>query len=133
VSLDKIIAELKNYTPTEDDLHPRIPGELVKPEHENVPVVVMRRPAVSAIDCQPAKSFICPDCGTIGLPKTVTKGSFLIEVALWLFLFFPGVIYSLWRLTTRSKACRTCGLGNIIPLHSPMGRKIFESLYAGNY
>jgi hypothetical protein len=68
--------------------------------------------------------LICSNCGTVGTPKTVTKGSILIEIALWLFFIIPGIIYSIWRLTTRTKACRSCGAENMVPLNSPMGKKL---------
>lgn len=68
--------------------------------------------------------LICPNCGTVGTPKTVTKGSMLIEIVLWIFLIVPGIIYSIWRLTTRAKVCRSCGSKNMIPLNSPMGEKL---------
>jgi hypothetical protein len=61
----------------------------------------------------------CTVCGHTGKPKTVTRGSFLIEVVLWLALIVPGVIYSLWRLTTRHKCCAKCGSTLIVPTDSP--------------
>ncbi len=72
--------------------------------------------------------LICVNCGTIGTPKTVTKGSISTEIVLWLFFIVPGVLYSLWRLTTRAKACRSCGAENMVPLNSPMGKKLQHEL-----
>ncbi len=68
--------------------------------------------------------LICANCGTIGKPKTVTKGSIATEIVLWLLFIVPGVLYSLWRLTTRAKACRSCGSENMLPLNSPRGKKL---------
>ncbi len=68
--------------------------------------------------------LICVNCGSIGTPKTVTRGNILIELVLWLCFLFPGLFYSLWRLTTRTKACRACGAPNMVPLNSPMGKKL---------
>jgi hypothetical protein len=68
--------------------------------------------------------LICSSCGTVGTPKTVTKGSILIELFLWLCFLLPGFIYSLWRLTTKHKACRACGASSLVPLDSPMGKKL---------
>lgn len=66
--------------------------------------------------------MICPTCGSVGKPKTITRGSFLIEIVLWLFFFVPGIIYSLWRLTTRDKSgCRSCSNVGMIPLNTPQG------------
>jgi ribosomal protein S27AE len=64
----------------------------------------------------------CPNCGTIAKPKTLTKGSFLIEVFLWLLLIVPGLIYSLWRMTSKAKVCPGCGNPNMIPTDSPMAK-----------
>lgn len=68
--------------------------------------------------------LICANCGTVGSTKTVTKGSILIEIILWLCLLVPGIIYSLWRHTTRTKVCRACGAAKLIPVNSPMGKKL---------
>ena len=68
---------------------------------------------------------VCKDCGTVvAKPARVTKGSFLIEVILWLCFLVPGLIYSLWRLSTRKDACRACHSTNLVPTDSPMGRQI---------
>lgn len=72
--------------------------------------------------------MICSNCGTIGKPKTVTKGSIWIEIILWLFLIIPGIIYSIWRLTTRAKVCPSCGAEKMIPLDSPMGIRLRKEL-----
>ena len=69
-----------------------------------------------------ATNLYCSNCGTVGTPKARTKGSFIIEVFLWLCFILPGVIYSLWRLTSREKVCPACGSPNMIPLDSPKAR-----------
>lgn len=68
----------------------------------------------------------CKDCGSIGEPKTVTKGSIWIEVVLWLCFIVPGLIYSIWRHATRHDACRACGSTSIVPLDTPVGRELAE-------
>lgn len=67
---------------------------------------------------------ICANCGFMGQAKKVTKGSFLIELALWLCFIIPGLIYSLWRLTTKHLACPKCNATNLVPLDSPRGKKL---------
>jgi hypothetical protein len=47
-----------------------------------------------------------------------------MEIILWLIFIFPGIIYSIWRLTTRYDACTVCRSPDIIPIDSPVGRKI---------
>lgn len=61
----------------------------------------------------------CMTCGTEDHPTTVTKGSIFIEIVLWICFLVPGVIYSIWRLTTRGKACPECGSTALIPVDSP--------------
>ena len=69
-----------------------------------------------------AGNRFCTVCGSITKPIRITKGSFVIEVFLWLCFLFPGLIYSLWRLTTRHDACRSCKSAAIVPLNSPAAR-----------
>jgi hypothetical protein len=48
----------------------------------------------------------------------------LIEIVLWLCFIFPGLLYSLWRLTTRKQVCRECESPDVVPVTSPLGRKL---------
>lgn len=58
----------------------------------------------------------CTLCGFEGKSKTLTKGSFWLEIVLWLMFIWPGIIYSIWRLTTRQEVCGNCGNeGTLIP------------------
>ncbi|MCB1590613.1 MAG: hypothetical protein KDI56_17000 [Xanthomonadales bacterium] len=74
--------------------------------------------------------LICADCGSVGTPKIVTKGSLGVEIFLWLLLLVPGLLYSLWRMTTKHKACRACGQQTLLPLDSPRGRKLQAEMTA---
>lgn len=68
---------------------------------------------------------ICTLCGTTGLPVRKTKGSFLIEVFLWLCFLVPGFLYSLWRLTSKYDACPKCGhVSSMIPVDSPAAKRL---------
>jgi ribosomal protein S27AE len=71
-----------------------------------------------------ANKMFCPRCGTTAKEKSVTRGSFLIEVFLWCLLILPGLLYSLWRLSTRARVCPSCGAPNMIPLDSPLAQKM---------
>jgi len=73
--------------------------------------------------------YICANCGYKGRPKTLTKGSFSIEIVLWLFFIIPGLIYSLWRLTSRYKACPKCKMTNMVPISTPRGQKLLKEFY----
>lgn len=71
------------------------------------------------------KESVCNACGYVGYPKKVTKGSILIEFVLWLCLIIPGLIYSIWRMTSRYTACPNCKTPNsMIPTDSPIGKKL---------
>lgn len=75
-----------------------------------------------------AKELICKSCGTIGKPKTITKGSIFIEIVLWIAFIVPGLIYSIWRHTSRYKACKQCYSSELVPKTSPIGQKILAEL-----
>ncbi len=64
----------------------------------------------------------CANCGTVGAPKRSTKGYFVLEVVLWLFFLLPGLIYSVWRLSTKTWVCPSCAAPNMVPLDSPRAR-----------
>lgn len=70
------------------------------------------------------KQFVCTSCGYVGRPKKITKGSFLMELVLWLCFLIPGLIYSMWRLITRTNGCPKCKGLNMIPSDSPIGKKL---------
>ena len=78
-----------------------------------IAVSIMRRRSGSSIE------MYCPSCGSVGVPTTRTKGSFWIEVILWLCFLVPGLIYSVWRLTTKERVCPKCGAPNMIPAVAP--------------
>lgn len=62
----------------------------------------------------------CLACGHEGRTKKITRGSFFIEIILWLCFLIPGLIYSIWRLSTRHDVCANCGGTSIVPLASPV-------------
>ena len=69
------------------------------------------------------KEFVCLDCGSRARSVQVTQGSTTIELILWVCLIVPGLIYSVWRLTTRKWACPVCGGHHLVPPDSPVGRR----------
>lgn len=62
---------------------------------------------------------LCVQCHSVGRPKLITRGSILIELVLWLCFLVPGLIYSIWRHTTRYQGCRVCGSRDLVPCDSP--------------
>ena len=78
------------------------------------------------------ESLICTTCGAqTDMPQSKTRGSFVIEVVLWLALIIPGLLYSLWRQSTRRKVCPACGSATLILADTPDGRKRAEQLSKG--
>jgi len=71
---------------------------------------------------------VCSACGSIGYPKKRISGSPILEILLWLLFLLPGLIYTLWRHANQHLVCRTCGQASIIPVDSPIGRKISSDL-----
>lgn len=47
-----------------------------------------------------------------------------MELFLFLLFIVPGLIYGVWRLTTKRKICPACGSVDLVPVNSPVGRKL---------
>lgn len=73
--------------------------------------------------------MICPNCGTRGEPKTITKGNLAIELILWLCFLIPGLIYSIWRMTSKVQGCPSCGQPDMINVTTPNGKLLIEKFY----
>ncbi len=56
----------------------------------------------------------CPNCKYEGVGEFKTKGSFGVEVILWLLLIIPGIIYSVWRLSNKRWICPQCNFDYIV-------------------
>lgn len=86
------------------------------------------------------RKWLCLACGTFMDPKKRAKGSFGLELTLWIvgllacasiiFIHFGGIIlifafvYSLYRVFSgRNHTCSSCGSAQIIPATSPKGRE----------
>ena len=70
---------------------------------------------------------LCSTCGHVGEPMRVTRGSFGIEVLLWLCFLVPGLIYSIWRLGSRHDGCAMCGATTLLPLNSPVAKTFAQA------
>ena len=70
-------------------------------------------------------AMICTDCGTIGEGRSEVKGNILIEIILWLCFIIPGLIYSIWRSSSRTRVCSKCG-GKLIQLDTPRGQQLLK-------
>lgn len=70
--------------------------------------------------------LICMKCGTVGEGKMFTPGTMFCELVLWLAFLLPGLIYSVWRLSSKKRVCASCGSAELIPLDSPSGQKLHK-------
>ena len=68
---------------------------------------------------KPKTEMYCPNCGVSSVPQIVVKGSLGVELVLWLFFLLPGLIYSVWRFTSRHEVCPSCRQAGMIPSDSP--------------
>ncbi len=63
-----------------------------------------------------ARFIRCPNCGYEGPSVRRTRGSIGIEAVLWLCFLLPGLIYSLWRASTRAKTCPRCSSEHVVSM-----------------
>ncbi len=68
--------------------------------------------------------MICAHCGYIGKTERFSKGSYLLEIILWMMLFVPGTLYTTWRFFNEYHACPICRNMTMTPLDSTLGKKI---------
>lgn len=71
---------------------------------------------------------VCKPCGHCGEPREKTEGSILIELILWICFLVPGLIYSIWRHNTRHEVCAKCGSHDLVPVDSPLGKKLTQEV-----
>lgn len=68
--------------------------------------------------------LVCTRCHEIGEARMELAGNGLVELALWLLLLVPGIIYSIWRRSSRHPVCQSCGSTELVPIDSARGRSI---------
>lgn len=78
-----------------------------------------------------AKRILCATCCHEGKAVRKTRGNILIELILWCCFIVPGLIYSIWRQSTKYDACRKCGSSSVLPTDSPMAKKLRHDLDHG--
>lgn len=77
-------------------------------------------------------THICTTCGTECTPVHMRRGNGFLELILWLSFIIPGILYTAWRNIEDELACKQCGGITIIPLSTPMGRKLHAELEVYN-
>ena len=91
-------------------------------------VVVMLAIVAAVRAGRSGRAMFCTTCGHEGPDRMQTRGSMGIEILLWLLFIVPGLIYSLWRLTTRRPVCQSCGGASLVPPGSPVAVKMRAEL-----
>lgn len=71
-------------------------------------------------------NLICPHCGYVGEKERFSRGNYKLEIFLWMLLFVPGAIYTMWRFFNEYHACPVCKNESMTPLESPLGQKILS-------
>lgn len=71
-----------------------------------------------------ANKQYCTACGDFNAGKRNVPGSFLVELALWILFLLPGLLYSLWRVSSAKRVCARCGNQSLIPLDSPNAQRL---------
>jgi ribosomal protein S27AE len=111
------------------EFDPSRAGHTIPCPHCGMDTILFVQPPkkVSAAPPLDPRARYCSRCGSVAIPVAHTKGSFLIELLLWLCFLLPGIIYSAWRLNTRSQVCPKCGSSEIIPADSPRAKEIMHA------
>jgi|SRR3990172_10351963 len=93
---------------------------------QELSTLVSQKNTLTNQNASKSKQYVCTVCGYVGKPLYKVKGSVLIEILLWFFLI-PGLIYSIWRLTSGKQwLCPTCNNDSLIPVDTPTGQKLVE-------
>ena len=75
--------------------------------------------AIYRANPQNAPLKFCQNCGSTARVWKKNRGSFGLEVVLWLFFLLPGILYSLWRLSGKVSTCPKCGSEDMVLISSP--------------
>ena len=73
-----------------------------------------------------ADARVCGNCGHHAPALVVKRGSVGISVIGWLVFLPAGLLYSLWRLSTRHLVCESCGSTALVSPESPVGRRMLR-------
>ncbi len=78
---------------------------------------------------------ICKLCGYCGPVVKKGPGTLGTEITFWIIGFIVppfltiAAIFSLYRFALRRAVCPKCGSPDVIPLDSPMGKKVYKEFH----
>lgn len=70
---------------------------------------------------------VCTHCRSEMYTKSKTKGSILMELVLWCLFIVPGLLYSIWRLASRTEACSECGSEHFVKSGSDAAKRLVKA------
>jgi hypothetical protein len=84
-------------------------------------------------------THICKACGARASPIRRSPSNFGAELVVWIACLVAaatvhwtfvvgGIGFTLWRFTGRRRVCPKCSSGEVIPLDSPIGRQLSETV-----
>lgn len=73
------------------------------------------------------KEMLCLNCEHVGKPKRIPKGTFSIELLLYLCFIIPGLCYTIWRSRNVEDVCPKCKTAGMIPSDSPKAKKMLAA------
>ena len=79
-----------------------------------------------------SKGILCMTCDYLGEPKAIAKGTMGVELIRWLCFVISGLIYSVWRLSSRHECCPSRSQTGLIPRMSPMAQKFLARIFQRN-
>lgn len=65
------------------------------------------------------QAVVCLNCGHEAPPVIQSSGHRVVEAVMWLMLIIPGLLYSMWRYSTRKQVCVSCGALELVKASSP--------------
>jgi hypothetical protein len=77
-------------------------------------------------------SKICSNCGSLNSDTTKEDGSTLITIILLICYIIPGIIYFLWRGSTKRIICKNCKNSTIIDAKTPLGKEMYAKYHKKN-
>jgi hypothetical protein len=71
-----------------------------------------------------AAEVYCRNCGHVGSPLSLRRGSRILECLLYVLVVVPGVAYTLWRKRSQYLACAQCRGTQLMAADSPLAQAI---------
>lgn len=81
------------------------------------------------IEIIPGNLAVCKNCEEIGQVKDIFPGSGWVEFVLFLLIFVPGVIYSVWRRKGTKQVCSACGSEQLVAAKTRLGKQIIANQF----